>query len=146
MLEYSRKFKQPIFFFLFLLLLVCTIMSLAGCSGSDNIPSVSILTSGRVTLTWEDVPGSTAYNVCISTSPGVTDLNSYKISNATSPITITDLEPGRTYYIVVTIENDSGQSRKSKEISYTAIVNTEGFIQFGNIVSHSEPDEPRYSW
>ena len=111
-------------------------MSLAGCSGSDNIPSVSILTSGRVTLTWEDVPGSTAYNVCISTSPGVTDLNSYKISHVTNPFTITQLEPGATYYFVITAEDGSGKIWNSKEISYT-VAATNGSIQFGDILSHS---------
>jgi lysophospholipase L1-like esterase len=135
----SQKFKQALFFLLFLQLSLWTIMSLAGCGGSENIPSASILTSGEVTLTWENAPGAAAYNIYLSTSPGVTVLNSYKISNATNPITITDMEPGTTYYFVVTVEDDSGQSRKSKEISYT-VVNTQGSIQLGDILSHSEPD------
>jgi lysophospholipase L1-like esterase len=139
MLNDPRKFKQALFLLLFLQLSVCTITSLTGCGGSENILSPSILTSGRVTLTWEDVPGAAAYNVYLSTSPGVTDLNSYKISNATNPITITDLEPGNTYYFVVAVEDHSGKSRKSKEISYTAVVDTEGSIQFGDILSHSKP-------
>ena len=134
-----RKFKQALFSLLFLQLLAWTIMSLAGCGGSENIPPASILTSGEVTLTWEDVTGATAYNVYLSKSPSVTVFNSYKISNATNPITITDLQLGTTYYFVVTVENDSGQRRKSKEISYT-VVNTEGSIQFGDIFSHSEPN------
>jgi len=133
-----RKFKRALFFLLFLQLSIWMMMSLAGCGGSENILPASILTSSEVTLAWEDVPGTAAYNVYLSMSPGVTVLNSYKISNATNPITITDLEPGTTYYFVVTVENDSGQSRKSKEISYT-VVNTEGSIQFGDILSQSEP-------
>jgi hypothetical protein len=140
MFNAPRKFKRTLFFLISLQLSVCTITSLTGCGGSENILSSSILTSGRVTLTWEDVPGAAAYNVFLSTSPGVTDLNSYKISNATNPITIIDLEPGTTYYFVVTVEDDLGQARKSKEISYKAVVNTEGSIQFGDILSHSEPD------
>jgi fibronectin type 3 domain-containing protein len=124
---------------LILYLFIWTTLSLAGCGGSENIPPASILTSGRVTLTWDDVPGAAAYNVYLSTSPGVTVLNSYKISNATNPLTITDLEPGTTYYFVVTVENDSGQSRKSKEISYT-VTDTVGSIAFGDILSQSETD------
>ncbi len=135
-----RKFKQASFFFLFLQFSVWAIISLAGCGGSENIPPASILTSGRVTLTWEDVAGAAAYNVYLSTSSGVTALNSYQISNATNPITITDLEPGTTYYFVVTVEDYSGQTRKSKEISYKAVKYTEGSIQFGDILSHSESD------
>jgi fibronectin type 3 domain-containing protein len=134
-----RNFKQALFFLLFLQLSAWTMMSLVGCGGSENIPSAGILTGGAVTLTWEDVPGAAAYNVYLSLSPGVTVRNSYKISNATNPITITDLELGTTYYFVVTVEDDLGQSRKSKKISYT-VVNTEGSIQFGDILSHLEPD------
>jgi acyl-CoA thioesterase-1 len=124
---------------LILYLFIWTILSLAGCGGSADIPPASILSSGRVTLAWDDVPGAAAYNVYLSTSPGVTVLNSYKISNATNPLTITDLEPGTTYYFVVTVENDSGQSRKSKEISYT-VTDTAGSIAFGDILSPSESD------
>ena len=134
-----RKFKQALFFLLFLQLSVWTIMSLAGCGGSENIHPASILTSGEVTLKWEDVPDAAAYNIYLSTSPGVTVLNSYKISNVASPITISDLKLAATYYFVLTVEENSGQSRKSPEISYT-VVNTEGAIQFGDFLSHSEPD------
>jgi fibronectin type 3 domain-containing protein len=114
-------------------------MTFIGCGGSGNIPPASILTSSEVTLMWEDVPGAAAYNVYLSTSPGVTVLNSYKISNASNPIIITDLEPGTTYFFVVTVEDNLGQSRKSKEISYT-VVNSKGLIQFGDILSHPEQD------
>jgi fibronectin type 3 domain-containing protein len=131
-----RKFKPALFFLLFLQLLVWTIMSLVGCGGSKNIPSASILTSGEVTLTWKNVTDAAAYNVYLSKSPGITVSNSYRIPHATNPITITHLEPGTTYYFVVTVEDDSGQIRKSKEISYT-VVNTEGSIQLGDILSHS---------
>ena len=139
MLAEPRKFKQASFFLLFLHLPVWAIVSLTGCGGSENIPPASTLTSGEVTIMWDNVPGAAAYNVYLSTSPGVTVLNSYKIANATNPITITDLEPGATYFFVVTVEDDSGQIRKSKEISYT-VVNTAGSIQFGDILSLSAPD------
>ena len=139
MLGEPRKFKQTLFFLLFLQLSVWTMMSLAGCGGRENILPAGILTSGEVTLMWENVPGAAAYNVYLSNSPGISFLNSYKISNVTNPITITDLKPGTTYYFVVTVEDDSGQSRKSKEISYT-VVNPEGSIQFGAILNHSEPN------
>jgi len=134
-----RKFKQALFFLLFLHLPFWAIMSLTGCGRSENIPPASILASGEVTLMWEDVPGAAAYNVYLSTSPGVTVLTGYKIANATNPITITDLQPGTTYFFVLTLEDDSGQIRKSKEISYT-VVNTAGSIQFGDILSLSAPD------
>jgi fibronectin type 3 domain-containing protein len=119
---------------------VWVMMSLAGCSGSGAIPPASVLTSGEVTLTWQQVPDAAAYNVYFSTSPGVTVLNSYKIADATNPITITDLEPGTTYYFVVTVEDNSGQIRKSKEISYK-VVNTVGSIQFDEALASSDPKQ-----
>ena len=140
MIRDPRKFKQASLFLLLLQLMICMIMPLVGCGGSENILPASIVTSGSVKLTWEDVPGAAAYNVYLSTSPGVTVLNSYQISNATSPITIIDLEPGTTYYFVVTVEDASGQTRRSPEISYKAVVNTEGSIQIGGFLSPLEQD------
>ena len=141
MLAEPRKFKQASFFLLFLHLPVWAIVSLTGCGGGENIPPASFLASGEVTLTWEDVAGAAAYHVYLSTSPGVTVLNSYKIANATNPITITDLEPGTTYFFVVAVEDDSGQSRISNELSYT-VVDTEGSVHFGDILNLSAPDAP----
>ena len=134
-----RKIKKALFFLLFLQLLIWTIMSLAGCGGSENIPPVSMLTRGEVTLTWEEVTGAATYNIYFSKSPSVTVYNSYRISDATSPITITELEFDTTYYFIITVEDDSGQIRKTKEMSYT-VVNTKGSILFGNILSRLEPN------
>jgi hypothetical protein len=116
MLGNPQKFKQSILYLLFIYLPIWVIMAFTGCGGSGNIPPASILTSSEVTLMWDDVPDAAAYNVYHATSPGVTVLNSYKISNASNPITITDLEPGTTYFFVVTVEDNSGRIRKSKEI------------------------------
>ena len=135
----TRKFKQALFFLLFLQLSIWTIMSLAGCGGSKNIPPASIVNKGELTLTWKEVTGAATYNVYFSKSPSVTVFNSYRISNATSPITITDLEFDTTYYFIITVEDDSGQIRKSKEMSYT-VVNTKGSIQFGDIFKPFRPD------
>jgi fibronectin type 3 domain-containing protein len=117
-----------------------TILSLTGCGASENIPPASILSSGRITLSWDEVPGAASYNVYLATSPGVTTLNSYKFSDVSNPITIRDLEPGTTYYFVVTVKDDSGASRQSKEVSYT-VTDAAGLIEFGNLLSQSQPEE-----
>lgn len=114
------------------------IMSLFGCSG--DIPSASSLQSGRVTLSWDEVPGAISYNVYGSTSPGISKISGFKIRNVSNPFTIDHLQPGKTYYFVVTFVTDSGESKESKEISYKAVGNAEGSIQFGDILRHSEPD------
>ena len=133
-----RTFKHLKCFLLFTVSL-WTALSLAGCGGGGNIPSASVLSSGSVTLSWDRVPGAASYNVFLATSPGVTPLNSFKISNVTNPITITDLEPGTTYYFVVAVEDDTGSSRQSKEVSYT-VTDVPGSIEFGDILSQSEPE------
>lgn len=115
-------------------------LPLSGCGGNGNIPAASILASGRITLSWNEIPGATSYNIYISTSPGVTILNSYKIPAASTPVTLTDLEPGTTYYFLVTVFDDSGESRTSKEISYT-VTEAEGFVDFGDLLEKPEADE-----
>lgn len=131
-----RKFKKALFFLIFLPLPVWIIISLAGCGGGENFPPASVLVSGEVTLMWKDVDSSVVYNVYTSKSPGVTVYNSYEISHVTSPFTITRLEPGATYYFMVTAEDASGRIWKSKEKSYTA-GNKNGMVPFGDILSRS---------
>jgi lysophospholipase L1-like esterase len=114
------------------------IISLSGCSG--NIPPASRIESGKVTLSWDEVPDANSYNIYGSTSPGVTTLRGKQFSNVPNPYTITRLQPGKTYYFVITVVTNSGESIESKEISYTAIADTEGSIDFGNIVNHPKPD------
>ena len=113
---------------------------IAGCGGG-NIPLATTDLSGKVTLSWKKVPGAKSYNVYLSRSPGVTKYNSHKISQATNPITISDLEPGSTYYFIVTAVSDSGESEASQENSYTAVMNTTGIIDFKNIIDKPMPDQ-----
>ncbi len=78
--------------------------------------------SGKVILLWKKIPGATSYNIYMSESPGVTKLSGSKIPNVTlRTFTITQLELGKTYYFVVTVVNGSGESKESKELSYTAV-------------------------
>jgi uncharacterized protein YcfL len=119
---------------------IVAIFSLTGCGGNQDIPVASVLSSGRLTFSWMDVPGAASYDLYISTSPGVTTLNSYKISDVTTPMTITDLEPGTTYYFIVTVYNDSGESRISREVSYT-VTGTEGAIDFGDLLAQPDPTD-----
>ena len=139
MFKEIRIISQTVYLLIFYLS-VWAMMFLAGCGGDANIPPASVLLSGRVRLSWDEVPGAASYNVYMATSPGVTALNSFKIPDVSNPITITDLEPGTTYYFIVTVENDSGASRQSKEVSYT-VSNTEGLIEFGSILTQSKPQE-----
>ena len=99
--------------------MVLTITSIAGCSKSEETPPTSTLTSSKATLTWQDVPNATSYNIYYSDKPGVTKKNGIKISNVKNPHEINGLKKGGKYYFVVTAVNDSGESKKSEEISFT---------------------------
>jgi hypothetical protein len=114
---------------------------LSGCSGS--IPPASDLVSGGVTLKWNEVQGAISYNVYGSTSPGVTKLSGNKFRNAPNPFTITQLEPGKTYYFIVTANTASGEGEESKELAYTAVADKVGVIDFGNLFDRPiEDHEP----
>ena len=114
-----QKFKRVLFFLFFLQLMVWTIISIAGCSKSENTPPTNNLTIGKVTLTWQDVPNATSYNIYYSSKPGVTKKNGIKISNVKNPHEMDGLKKGVKYYFVVTAVNDSGESKESEEISFT---------------------------
>ncbi len=121
----NKKNHRAIMFIFYLLWSLWVIMSLSGC------------TSGKATILWNEIPGATSYNVYVSRSPGVTKLSGFKISNATNPFAITQLEPGKTYYFVVTVVNELGESEESKELSYTAVANKIGLIYFKDLFDKS---------
>ena len=111
---------------------LCAIWALTSLSGCNqilkNIRSESNPINGDVTLLWDEVPGASSYNVYLSLSPGVTKQSGHKIPNATNPIRINYLAPGNTYYFVVTVVNQSGESQESKELSYFAVADKIGLV------------------
>ena len=113
----NKIYHSAIIVILYGLWSLWAIMSLSGCNG--NIPPASSLVSGKVMLSWNEVPGAISYNIYGSTSPGVTKLSGSKIRNAPNPFTITQLQPGKTYYFVVTAVNEFGESEESEELSFT---------------------------
>jgi hypothetical protein len=121
---------------------VAVVLLLSGCGGYGHIPLASEKSAEgstdtvQVTLRWNAVPGAASYNVYWSKFPGVTRHNSYKIPDAANPISITDLEPAVTYYFVVTVIGESGESRESREMSFAG-VGADGTIDFKDLF-----DEP----
>ncbi|MGD9078765.1 MAG: fibronectin type III domain-containing protein [Desulfobacterales bacterium] len=135
----DRKYNLAINAYFYFLWFLLAIISLSACS--ENIPPASDLVSGEVTLSWIEVPDAISYNVYGSTSPGVTKFSGFKFRNTPNPFTITQLQPDKTYYFVVTVITDSGESEESKELSYTAVMNKVGFIDFKNIIDKPIKDQ-----
>ena len=114
------------------------IMSLSGCNQTTkNIPSASPSMSGKVTLLWKKIPGASSYNVYMSETPEVTRLSGPEINSATNSLLINQLEPGETYYFVVTVINEQGESEASKELSYTPVAGKIGLVYWKNLFDKS---------
>ena len=139
MIMENGKYNFAINAYFYFLGFLLAITSLSACS--ENIPPASNLVSGGVTLSWNEVPNAISYNVYGSTSPGVTKFNGFKFRNPPNPLTITKLQPGKTYYFVVTVITDSGEGEESKELSYTAVMDKVGFIDFKNLIDKPIKDQ-----
>jgi YHS domain-containing protein len=124
----NKKNHLAIMFISCWLLSLMVIASLSGC------------TSGKATLIWNEIPGATSYNVYMSETPGVTKLSGFKIPNVISPVKILQLEPGKTYYFIVTVVNEKGESEESRELSYTAVADKIGLIYFKDLFDKSIQD------
>lgn len=111
-----------------------------GCGGLGDIPSANTAESGKVTLIWNAVPGATGYAVYMSTSTGITQLNAYRFPSAENSMTITALSPGTTYYFIVTALGKSGGIGTSKEMSYKAVRDEVGLIDFKDIPVQGAPE------
>ncbi|MFZ0240769.1 MAG: hypothetical protein WAL90_03910 [Desulfobacterales bacterium] len=110
-----------------------------GCTHLGDIPSASMAESGQVTLVWKTVAGATGYAVFMSTSAGVNRLNGYRFATDGNSITISALSPGRTYYFIVTAFGAAGDIGTSKEMSYQAVAQEVGLVEFGNISAGNPP-------
>lgn len=117
--------------------------SSGGSSSSDSgqAPSAPVNIQaapgdGQATLTWDPAAqradysaskdSGVSYNVYMAAEPGVTQDNYRSLSegmtapDVTSPHMCTHLTNGTAYYIVLTAENEYGESAESEEVSVTA--------------------------
>ena len=117
---------------------VAMVPAFSGCGEYRHIPlagnqhTEEKVDTVRVVLQWNNVPEAASYNVYWSRFAGVTKHNGHKIPDAANPITITDLSPNTTYYFVVTIVGDAGESRESKEMSFAG-VGSGGVVDFKDL-------------
>jgi fibronectin type 3 domain-containing protein len=83
---------------------------------SFSLTGTSSSSPDTVTVSWPNVTGASTYDVKYGTSPGN---YSNTLINKTSPLTITGLAAGTTYYLIVVAKNSVGQgsSINSNELS-----------------------------
>jgi hypothetical protein len=86
---------------------------------APNLPPPAEVYSGvmdnKLVLSWPAVEGAASYNIYRAEAHSVTQGGSTQI-RAESSATVMPVEPGKTYYIVVTSVNDQGESLASGEI------------------------------
>ena len=119
------------------------IISFVGCTDTKII-TTSRIDYGKVTISWNNVPGAISYNIYFSRTAGVTQWNSYKIPSAPNPINLIDLDPGMTYYFAITVVDESGESNILTEKSYT-VTDKAGMLNFGDIAEKRQNVEGQVS-
>jgi fibronectin type 3 domain-containing protein len=84
-------------------------------------PSGIIVSGGdtQAIVSWTAVSGATSYNIYYGTAANVTTSTGIKISDVTTPKTVTDLTNGTPYFFVVTAVNAGGESSVSSEKTAT---------------------------
>ena len=73
--------------------------------------------NGQISLSWDEVPTASAYNVYWATTTGVTPSSGTKVTVTTNQFIQTGLNNDTTYYYVVTSQINSGESAASSELA-----------------------------
>jgi hypothetical protein len=119
--------------------------SFIGCTDTKIVTASKIADSdGKVTLSWNNVPGAISYNIYFSRSPKVTQWNSYKIPAAWNTIEVIELELSKTYYFAITVVDQSGESSILMEKSYT-VADKAGVLDFGDLAEKRQNVEGQIS-
>jgi hypothetical protein len=113
----------------------------SGCSGKNDIPPASVIQSGKVTISWDEVPGALSYNVYYANSAALTKWNCVKIPNASKPLSLTDLAWGKSYFFGLSAVTASGEGDILTEKEYT-VNKAEGSVHLAVPVAPKPAPEP----
>jgi hypothetical protein len=91
----------------------------SGCLGKSDIPPASAIQTGKVSISWDEVPGAVAYNVYYGGSEGLTKWNCVKIPKADRPLALTDLSWGKSYFFGLSAVTAAGEGEILVEREYT---------------------------
>jgi hypothetical protein len=114
---------------------------LPGCSGKSDIPSASAIQRGKVTISWDELPGAVAYNLYFGSSEGLTKWNSVKIPKADTPFTLTDLSWGKSYFFGLSAVSAAGEGEILVEREYT-VKTAEGSLHLAAPVAPKPEPKP----
>lgn len=114
---------------------------LPGCSGKNDIQPASVIQGGRVSISWDEVPGAVAYNVYYGSSAGLTKWNCVRIPKASSPLTLTDLAWGKLYFFGLTAVTAAGEGEILAEREY-AVKTAEGSVHLAVPVAPAPEPKP----
>jgi fibronectin type 3 domain-containing protein len=129
----AGRIRSPIASYFFVGVLCMA--SFSGCTDANFVPA-SKIASGKVTLSWNNVPGAMSYNIYFDRAAKLTKLSAYRILNVSNPITVTDLVLGKTYYFGIAVVGESGESGLLSVQSYT-VTDKDGLINFGTLTPES---------
>jgi len=100
---------------------------------------VAVGGNANATISWNDIPAATSYNLYWSTSSTFTTANGTKIPGVTNPYTQTGLTNGTTYYYQVTAVNGGGESAASTQSIATPQV-PQSVYKLTLVASFNSPD------
>jgi photosystem II stability/assembly factor-like uncharacterized protein len=101
----------------------------------------AIASDGVADITWNPVIGANSYNIYFASSSGITKTNystlpdGTKLSDVSSPHSISGLTNGITFYVVVTAVNWLGESTESQESAVTPLSTTGPIAVEGSVTN-----------
>ncbi len=135
-------------------MLLTILLTAAECNKPPKSPSnVTIeVQDSQAVISWNSVAGATSYNIYLASQADVSKTNyqsktdGQKVTDASSPHTVSGLTNGTTYYFVVTALNANGESAESNEESATPTASTSPPDAPSNVAATAKDSAVEITW